>query len=168
MWQTPRAWFYTPGSWPACPYGDYLRICASGQIFASARSITFCDDMIAQKLSPVNYFEPQFRQILFVCFLKGRAAANERPKGRHAFCGAAFFNRFRIILFALFYIDNFFIFVVTAFRAGLVRLFHFMAMRAFHKRGSCCLKICISRIRSLFGLFRLGYRHFNTSFSIFP
>ena len=70
-------------------------------------------------------------------------------------------------LFALFYLDNFLILVEPALRASLMRLFKFMAMRALDERGSRCLEVCISRIRSLLGLFRLGYRHFYTSFLYF-
>lgn len=38
-------------------------------------------------------------------------------------------------------------------------LLEFMAMRALYQRRSGRLEIRIPRIRSLLGLFRLGYRH---------
>ena len=67
-------------------------------------------------------------------------------------------NKNRLLLF--FGIDDLFTVVEAAFLADFMRFFEFMAMRALHQRGSRSLEIRKSCIRSLFGLFRLRYRHF--------
>lgn len=74
---------------------------------------------------------------------------------------AGFFTRFfdqKLLLF--FGIHDFSAVVITALLADLMRLFELMAMRAFNQIGSRSLEIRIPRIRSLFRLFRLRYRHF--------
>lgn len=67
--------------------------------------------------------------------------------------------RFALLLFGF---DDFSAIIVAAVFANNVGLLELVAMRALDKRRRRSLEVCISRIRSLFGLFRLGYRHLFT------
>ena len=74
---------------------------------------------------------------------------------------AGFFTRFfdqKLLLF--FGVYDFPAVIIAAVFADFMRLFQLVAVRALHQRGSRRLEVRIPRIRPLFGLFSLGYRHF--------
>ena len=72
------------------------------------------------------------------------------------------------LIFLVFFLRNdFHAVIVAAIFADSMRLGQFVAMRAFHQRGSRRFIIRKSFIRSALGLFTLGYCHIYTSCLIF-